>query len=58
LGAVWAGTPQEDPGVALEAAVIFSPAGEQVPLALARLAPGGTVACAGITMSDIPSFPY
>jgi len=58
LGAVWVGNPHQDPGVPLEAAVIFSPAGEHVPLALARLAPGGTVACAGITMSNIPSLPY
>ncbi|MGC8916435.1 MAG: zinc-dependent alcohol dehydrogenase family protein [Thermoanaerobaculum sp.] len=58
LGAVWAGVPGDDPGVELESAVIFSPAGEHVPLALRHLAPGGTVACAGISMSDIPSFPY
>lgn len=58
LGAAWAGAPNEDPGTPLDCAVVFSPAGEQVPLALSHLAPGGTVACAGITMSDIPSFPY
>lgn len=58
LGAVWAGDPAADPGTELEAAVVFSPAGEHVPLALRHLAPGGTVACAGITMSAIPSFAY
>lgn len=58
LGAAWAGAPGEDPGTALDCAVIFSPAGEHIPLALRHLAPGGTVACAGITMSDIPGFPY
>src|SRR3954462_10054579 len=42
----------------LDAAIIFAPAGELVPLALRAVAPGGTVVCAGIHMSDIPSFPY
>jgi propanol-preferring alcohol dehydrogenase len=42
----------------LDAAIIFAPAGELVPLALAAVRPGGTVVCAGIHMSDIPSFPY
>jgi propanol-preferring alcohol dehydrogenase len=56
LGAEWAGsgTPPEE----LDAAIIFAPAGELVPAALAALAKGGTVVCAGIHMSDIPSFPY
>ncbi len=58
LGAIWAGAPHEDPGTVLDCAVVFSPAGEHIPLALRHLAPGGTVACAGITMSEIPSFPY
>jgi propanol-preferring alcohol dehydrogenase len=58
LGAVWAGAPSDDAPDALDHAVIFSPAGEQVPLALRRVARGGTVACAGVTMSDIPPFPY
>ncbi|MEW5876759.1 MAG: zinc-dependent alcohol dehydrogenase family protein [Acidobacteriota bacterium] len=58
LGARWAGAPGDSPGTSLDCAVVFSPAGEHVPLALEHLAPGGTVACAGITMSDIPSFPY
>ena len=56
LGAVWAGDgppPQE-----LDAAIIFAPAGELVPKALHAVAKGGTVVCAGIHMSDIPSFPY
>ena len=42
----------------LDAAIIFAPAGELVPLALAALAKGGKVVCGGIHMSDIPSFPY
>ena len=46
------------PPVALDAAILFAPAGELVPLALAAVAPGGTVVCGGIHMSDIPSFPY
>src|SRR6266540_196343 len=56
LGAEWAGagTPPEE----LDAAIIFAPAGELVPAALAAVAKGGTVVCAGIHMSDIPSFPY
>ena len=58
LGAAWAGPPEEAPPAALDHAVIFSPAGDQVPVALSLLAPGGTVACAGVTMSDIPGFPY
>lgn len=58
LGATWAGPAEGDPGTSLDCAVVFSPAGEHVPLALRHLAPGGTVACAGITMSDIPGFPY
>jgi len=56
LGAEWAGSggPPEE----LDAALVFAPAGELVPAALAALAKGGTVVCAGIHMSDIPSFPY
>jgi propanol-preferring alcohol dehydrogenase len=56
LGAEWAGAgaPPEE----LDAAIVFAPAGELVPAALAALAKGGTVVCAGIHMSDIPSFPY
>jgi alcohol dehydrogenase, propanol-preferring len=58
LGAVWAGDSGADPGVALDAAIIFAPAGELVPAALRAVRKGGTVVCAGIHMSDIPSFPY
>jgi len=57
LGADWAGGTDERP-TELDAAIIFAPAGDLVPLALRSLAKGGTVVCAGIHMSDIPSFPY
>jgi alcohol dehydrogenase, propanol-preferring len=58
LGAVWAGASTEAPPEALDAALIFAPVGSLVPEALGRVKPGGTVVCAGIHMSDIPSFPY
>ena len=58
LGAEWAGASGEAPPEELDAAILFAPAGELVPAALRVLAPGGTVVCAGIHMSDIPSFPY
>jgi propanol-preferring alcohol dehydrogenase len=59
LGAAWAGAADDAaPGGPLDAAIIFAPAGELVPTALRAVAPGGTVVCAGIHMSDIPSFPY
>ncbi|HEY7835931.1 MAG TPA: zinc-dependent alcohol dehydrogenase family protein [Solirubrobacteraceae bacterium] len=58
LGAVWAGSSEEAPPETLEAAIIFAPVGGLVPAALRALAPGGTVVCGGIHMSDIPSFPY
>jgi alcohol dehydrogenase, propanol-preferring len=58
LGAVWAGGSDEQPPEQLDGALIFASAGELVPAALRALAPGGTVVCAGIHMSDIPSFPY
>jgi alcohol dehydrogenase, propanol-preferring len=58
LGATWAGGSDERPGSELDAAIIFASAGELVPQALKVLAPGGTVVCAGIHMTDIPSFPY
>ncbi len=58
LGCAWAGASGETPPRALDAALIFAPAGELVPAALAHVRPGGTVVCAGIHMSDIPSFPY
>jgi propanol-preferring alcohol dehydrogenase len=57
LGATWTGAADELPDE-LDAAIIFAPAGELVPAALRALAPGGTVVCAGIHMTDIPSFPY
>jgi propanol-preferring alcohol dehydrogenase len=58
LGAMWAGGSEDSPPERLEAAIIFAPVGSLVPLALRALAPGGTVVCAGIHMSDIPAFPY
>jgi propanol-preferring alcohol dehydrogenase len=58
LGATWAGGSDEPPPVPLDAAILFAPAGELVPRALAAIAPGGVVVCAEIHMSDIPSFPY
>ncbi len=58
LGAVWAGASTEAPPDPLDAAIIFAPKGALVPEALTRTAPGGVVVCAGIHMSDVPSFPY
>ncbi len=58
LGAEWAGDALGAGPEELDAAIIFAPAGELVPAALAAVAKGGTVVCAGIHMSDIPSFPY
>jgi alcohol dehydrogenase, propanol-preferring len=58
LGAEWAGGSDERPPAPLEGALIFAPVGPLVPAALAATAKGGTVVCAGIHMSDIPSFPY
>jgi propanol-preferring alcohol dehydrogenase len=58
LGAVWAGDTEQPLPEELDAAIIFAPAGELVPLALRSLAKGGSVVCAGIHMSDIPSFAY
>ncbi len=58
LGATWAGGSDERAPVTLDAAIIFAPAGELVPIALAAVGKGGTVVCGGIHMSDIPSFPY
>jgi alcohol dehydrogenase, propanol-preferring len=58
LGAVWAGGSDERPPEPLDAALIFAPVGALVPEALRSTAKGGTVVCAGIHMSDIPSFPY
>lgn len=58
LGAVWAGGSDETPPVTLDAAILFAPAGALVPAALGHIDKGGIVVCAGIHMSDIPSFPY
>ncbi len=58
LGAAWAGGSDERPPRELDAAIIFAPVGALVPAALRAVGPGGTVVCAGIHMSDIPSFPY
>jgi alcohol dehydrogenase, propanol-preferring len=58
LGAEWAGDSLTPPPEPLDAALIFAPVGALVPAALKALDPGGVVVCAGIHMSDIPSFPY
>jgi alcohol dehydrogenase, propanol-preferring len=58
LGAEWAGSSEETPPEELDAAIIFAPVGALVPAALRAVARGGRVVCAGIHMSDIPSFPY
>jgi propanol-preferring alcohol dehydrogenase len=58
LGVRWAGGSDARPDVPLDAAILFAPVGELVPAALAAVAPGGRVVCAGIHMSDIPAFPY
>jgi alcohol dehydrogenase, propanol-preferring len=58
LGAKWAGGSDEVPPEPLDAAIIFAPAGDLVPLALKAVRKGGRVVCAGIHMSDIPTFPY
>ena len=58
LGATWAGSSDEMPPQALDAAIIFATVGDLVPLALKAVRKGGRVVCAGIHMSDIPSFPY
>ena len=58
LGCAWAGSSVERPPEPLDAALIFAPAGELVPLALKVVSKGGRVVCAGIHMSDIPGFPY
>jgi propanol-preferring alcohol dehydrogenase len=58
LGAVWAGGSEESPPEELDGAIIFAPVGKLVPAALKAVAKGGIVVCAGIHMSDIPSFPY
>lgn len=58
LGAAWAGGSDEAPPEPLDAALLFAPVGELVPIALSHVRPGGTVVSGGIHMSDIPSFPY
>jgi len=58
LGAAWAGGSDNAPPEPLDAAIIFAPVGALVPAALRAVRPGGVVVCAGIHMSDIPSFPY
>ena len=58
LGAKWAGGSNQSPPELLDAAIIFAPIGELVPLALQAVRKGGVVVCGGIHMSDIPSFPY
>jgi propanol-preferring alcohol dehydrogenase len=58
VGAVWAGDSSARPPEELDAAIIFAPVGDLVPAALRAVRPGGSVVCAGIHMSDIPSFPY
>ncbi len=58
LGAVWVGGSDEASPIKLDAAIIFAPVGALVPAALKAVRKGGVVVCAGIHMSDIPSFPY
>ncbi len=58
LGATWAGDSDDPPPEPLDAAILFAPVGGLVPVALRAVVKGGTVVCAGIHMSDIPSFPY
>ncbi|SRR6266571_4347676 len=58
LGAVWAGDSEATPPEPLDVAILFAPVGALVPTALRAVVKGGTVVCAGIHMSDIPSFPY
>jgi propanol-preferring alcohol dehydrogenase len=58
LGARWVGESGEPPPIKLDAAIIFAPAGELIPVALRDVQKGGVVVCGGIHMSDIPQFPY
>jgi alcohol dehydrogenase, propanol-preferring len=58
LGVTWAGASDGPPPEPLDAAIIFAPVGRLIPEALAHVVPGGVVVCAGIHMSDVPSFPY
>lgn len=56
IGAVWASDSDEHPPVPLDAAIIFAPVGNLIPMALKAIRKGGSVICAGIHMSDIPAF--
>jgi len=58
LGVAWAGSSADLPPRPLDAAILFAPVGALIPAALRAVGPGGTVVCAGIHMSDIPTFPY
>jgi propanol-preferring alcohol dehydrogenase len=58
LGVAWTGASEDTPPVPLDAAIIYAPVGALVPLALRAVRKGGRVVCAGIHMTDIPSFPY
>ena len=58
LGAVWAGDATAGPPEELDAVIVFAPVGELIPAALRAVRKGGSVVCAGIHMSDVPSFPY
>jgi alcohol dehydrogenase, propanol-preferring len=58
LGCLWAGASTDPPPEPLDAAILFAPVGRLVPEALSRIEAGGRVVCAGIHMSDVPSFPY
>ena len=58
VGAAWTGWSDQAPLAPLDSAIIFAPVGRLIPEALSRTRPGGIVVCAGIHMSDIPSFPY
>jgi propanol-preferring alcohol dehydrogenase len=58
LGAAWAGDALQGPPEELDAVIVFAPVGELVPAALRHVRKGGSVVCAGIHMSDVPSFPY
>jgi len=58
LGADWVGASEDKPPAELDAAIIYAPVGSLLPLALRAVRKGGSVVCAGIHMSDIPSFPY
>ncbi len=58
MGAAWAGATEDDPGVPLDAAVTFAPAGQVIPIAMSRLDRGGALAVNAIHMSPIPSFEY